>query len=78
MLLPTTEFTPCQTKISGKSKELRALQREEAALAAHILSLRQEKEHLVYHLNQVKQEKEVRHLVTLHMTKSNGVFVRIQ
>ncbi|XP_042879888.1 uncharacterized protein LOC122258165 [Penaeus japonicus] len=41
-----------QAEVSGRTRELRALQREEAALAAHILALRQEKDHLLYHLAQ--------------------------
>ncbi|KAK7078219.1 hypothetical protein SK128_023520 [Halocaridina rubra] len=41
-----------QKDYTGKMRELRALQKEEAALAAHILALRQEKDHLHYHLAQ--------------------------
>ncbi|KAK8751215.1 hypothetical protein OTU49_013488, partial [Cherax quadricarinatus] len=40
-----------QADITGRRKEVQALQKEEAALAAHILALRQEKEHLLYHLS---------------------------
>ncbi|XP_047474425.1 uncharacterized protein LOC125028883 isoform X2 [Penaeus chinensis] len=48
-----------QTEVSGRTRELRALQREEAALAAHILALRQEKDHLHYHLAQTPTLSDV-------------------
>nr|XP_045592798.1 cilia- and flagella-associated protein 44-like [Procambarus clarkii] len=59
-----TTMTQLQADVEGRTRELRALQKEEAALAAHILALRQEKDHLLYHLTHAsppstgrKQEK---------------------
>ncbi|KAK3883634.1 hypothetical protein Pcinc_012044, partial [Petrolisthes cinctipes] len=46
-----TTMTRLQGELRSEKKELRALQREETALAAHVLALRQEKDHLTYHLN---------------------------
>ncbi|XP_063859838.1 uncharacterized protein LOC135100657 isoform X2 [Scylla paramamosain] len=46
-----------QTDTASQTRELRALQKEEAALAAHILALRQERDHLHYHLKQTISQK---------------------
>lgn len=47
-----------QADVANRTRELRALQREEAALAAHILALRQERDHLHYHLKQTTVQVE--------------------
>ncbi|XP_071532604.1 uncharacterized protein [Panulirus ornatus] len=51
-----TTMTRLKADIDGRTRELRALQKEEAALVAHILALRQEKEHLLYHLSQASSQ----------------------
>ncbi|XP_050719269.1 uncharacterized protein LOC126999979 isoform X2 [Eriocheir sinensis] len=52
-----TTMTQFQADMASRTRELRALQKEEAALAAHILALRQERDHLHYHLKQTTAQK---------------------
>ncbi|KAG7171595.1 hypothetical protein Hamer_G014732 [Homarus americanus] len=73
-----TTMNQLQADINGRTRELRALQKEEAALAAHILALRQEKDHLLYHLAQtssrstpLRQQKKGEH-TSLGKTRQVG------